>query len=277
VPAGPPSLVDIAAGVGGPFALAGAALAYLGWVRSQAHVSAVGIDAEIWGQQDRDDALGAVAWLIGPLLLLATAGLLLAVADHWLAERAARRRDRTITRTARAARAVAAVAAALAVLGFLRPTSFPPGVVPILLTAAVGLWLYPRRLDRLCRSAQPLPWAVLFAAKLLASVLAIWAATDFAIASGYRLATNTVAGASTVVLYAEKDLHLAAAGVHTQLLPYDADRSAYAVAYRGLRMLSYTPGQRIVLVSEDWRPRAGQIIVLPDDGSFRVEYGSGAG
>jgi hypothetical protein len=119
----PPSFLDVASGVGGPFALTGVALAYLGWVSAQAQARAVGIDVEVLGWQEREDALMAVARLIGPLLVLATAGVVLAVADHWSPTHL---RGPGLRFLSWMAQTLALVSSGLAVLGYRDTVDFTP-------------------------------------------------------------------------------------------------------------------------------------------------------
>jgi hypothetical protein len=72
-----------------------------------------------------------------------------------------------------------------------------------------------------------------------------------------------------VVVYSPAHLHVDAPGAREEPLP--PDQSAYKFRYVGLRLLEHTGGHYF-LISDDWSPRYGVVVMLADDDPVRLEF-----
>lgn len=72
-----------------------------------------------------------------------------------------------------------------------------------------------------------------------------------------------------MVIYSAEDLHISAPGVRTEPLTSGGQPSGFR--YSGLRLLAHTGG-RYFLVSDDWSPQYGVVVMLTDDTPVRLEF-----
>jgi hypothetical protein len=107
---------------------------------------------------------------------------------------------------------------------------------------------------------------------IIVSVGLFWTATNYAIVEGTELADGFLAQVAllpSVVLYSPARLHIQAPGAKEEHLA--SEQSMYKYRYVGLRLLEHTGGHYF-LVSEQWSPRSGVVVMLADNDPVRPEF-----
>jgi hypothetical protein len=109
-------------------------------------------------------------------------------------------------------------------------------------------------------------------ALLLVTIGLFWAVGSYAIDVGAGRARETVAELDTAadaVLYSERSLRLAVAGV-TEFRCQDPE-AAYRFRYDGLKLVLQSGGQYL-LVSAEWSRENGTAVLLPRTDAVRLEF-----
>lgn len=248
-------------------------LVYFGWRRVETQAHKLGIDESILGLTTRDYLLRSV----GPVLVLlsgvAVVGLLWLWLDRVLAGWIADRRDAAARMVVRAASLGWLL---LPLLVVASAELWPRGgfvVFPASIGAGVLLLLHADRL-RVLQRGEPSAYqpAVRVFVAIVVGVCLFWTASNYAEVLGTSLAKETTRNVRTltgVVVYSKERLHLDVPGAAEQQLPGE---DGYRFRYPGLRLLDHTGG-RWFLVSDEWSPRYGVVVVLADDDdSLRLEF-----
>lgn len=256
-----------------------ALLVFFGWKRSDVQARRLGINESVLGMSTRDFVLRSVGPVLVLLSVVGVAGLLWVLVDHWLSRRvrAAGRADRVVRYTLRLLPFGWFTLPALVwAMGFVwRPAAFVAW--PFSIGAGVLLFLYAVQLRGMLPDASPaalpdrLPLLRTFTA-IIVGVALFWGASNYASLQGNSLAdefAGHVDDQTRVVVYSPQRLHLTAPGVTERPLP--GSKSAYQYRYNGLRLLDHTGG-RYFLVSDEWSPRYGVVIMLADDAPVRLEF-----
>ncbi|GHG45196.1 hypothetical protein GCM10012320_10850 [Sinomonas cellulolyticus] len=278
--------LELVGAFGPPLTLATALLVYFGWARAGAQARSMGLDASLFGYTVQDLVLRSIPSLYLPLVWL------LVIAVGWLAadRRVRRRLDRS--RVRRLALAVLPAGLALAVALWLVIMALPSLsvlYVPYALAGAVLVASWGLSLRRAARRTTSSPPAepqraavvphrdglaveriLVFA---LVALLLFWGTSDYAQAVGRGLAVSVeqrVGSLPLATVYSAKRLGLSASGVTEQSM---GTAEAPLFRYTGLRLLVVSGG-RIFLLHDGWTLQRGRVIVLPDDSSVRVEYGT---
>jgi hypothetical protein len=271
------SLLRALAGALANVAVLTALLVYFGWVRIAEQSRQLGLDESLFRVSTREYLLRSVRPVLILLISVAFAGLLWVVVDQWLARRIAAKGtgDRAVRWTMRA---LLAAAVLIPLLTWLLRQVWPAATYvafPLTIAAGLLLVLYVVRLRQSWSVEAALPASrdlVLRAcAGLLTGICLFNAAANYATVEGRRLARDFVASLAVqprVLVYSATHLHIDAPGADEEDLP--PDQSAYLFRYVGLRLLEYT-NDTYFLVSDGWTPAYGVVVVLPDDGSVRVE------
>jgi hypothetical protein len=299
------------AAIAPPVAVGTALLVYYGWARSDAEARSMGLDANLFGYTALDYVLGSLRSLFLPLVLLVIVAVVWLAAEGWLTARTrSDRHRRLIQRTSTAAMFAGIVAAGGGLLISLslpdQAAIFLPYVIAAgVLVAAWGL--------RLRRATAPQPVAVMtpnaevavptpnpevtaatadpeVAVPIsprtvrqhaiestlvftLVTLLLFWGTTDFAQAVGRGQAVQIEQGVDSMpratVLSVTK-LGIGAPNVREQAI---GTATAPLYQYRGLRLLAVSGG-RFFFLHNGWTLRSGTVVVLPDDGTVRVELGN---
>lgn len=259
----------IATGLGNVGVLS-ALLVYFGWVRSDVHARSLGIDESILGMSTAEYMLRSVRPVLVILIVIAVAGLLWAVLDHWLAQRLIRRGPSdSIYRWAVRVLPAAIVLIPLAVW-FSRTVApaFAYVSFPLALAAGLLLLLYSFQLRGALPGNSPMSGArsnLLHAcAAALVCVALFSTASNYATVEGTELARTFDRQLLTlpqVVVHSTRPLNIEAPGVVTQQVGPAVE---YGYEYSGLRLLEKTGG-RYFLVSDGWTPEFGVVIVLKED------------
>ncbi|GAA3688787.1 hypothetical protein GCM10023081_27660 [Arthrobacter ginkgonis] len=264
--------------VGPPVTVIGSVLIYFGWVKADAEAREMGLDVALFGYNAQDYLHVGVNHLFVPLIILFALGLGCLGVDRWVVRRigpsGAPPALRRILRGVGLAGVVIAAAALLVVLiQPVRATLYAPYAVALgVLLAAWAL-----RLHRLAEGERRKPMtfeqrvaegAVLFALILL---LLLWGAQDHAEAVGRRLALDReqhVEELPRAVIYSTVPLDLGPPEITEDTVGTEANP---LYRYKGLR-LALVSEQRLFFLHDGWTPRNGAVVVLPDDGSVRIEY-----
>ncbi|UOY02202.1 hypothetical protein [Blastococcus sp. PRF04-17] len=269
------------AGVVANAAVLTALLVYFGWVRISEQSRWLGVDESLFRVSTREYLLRSVRPVLILLIAVGAAGLVWVALDHWLAGRIAARgvRDRAVRWTLRGL--LAAVVLLPLAVWLARPlwpaTAFV--AFPLALAAALLLLLYVLKVRQ--RTGEDVPLSasrdvvVRASAALLAGICLFSAAANYAQVEGRRLALGFLDGLDRqpqVVVYSAQHLHIDAPGAREEEL--DPEQSAYLYRYVGLRLLEYT-NDTYFLVSDEWTPGYGVVVVLPDE-AVRVEFVRGA-
>jgi hypothetical protein len=146
------------------------------------------------------------------------------------------------------------------------------GVVLLMAGSRSYRWLRRQRADGSV-SAEPSAflaseWAAVF---LLVSVGLFWAAGDWSAAVGTRRGNQVLEGLKDwpdAVVYSNKRLNLAAAGVRETVCPGDGKDDAYR--YDGMHLIVQAGGQYLFLPT-DWQGR-GQAIVVPRTDDLQLVF-----
>jgi hypothetical protein len=270
------------ASIGANVTVLTALLIYFGWRRTETQSRMLGIDESILGMTTRDYLVRSVGPLLGPLVVVAAAGL----GWLWLHAAITRALARGQLGPIRVAARVLAVAWIwLPLAGFLVSWPYPTAgylVYPLSFAAGILLAAYGAHLRGLLRAVEapdavvPLPaWhrglAKAFVA-VLVTISLFWGASNYAELLGEWLANNTrrqLPGLTRVVVYSPKQLLIDAPAVQEKLL--GGRDAAYRYRYTGLRLLEHTGG-RYFLISDGWTERYGVVVMLADTDPVRLEF-----
>jgi hypothetical protein len=263
----------------GNVAVLTALLVYFGWTRSQVQARRLGIDESILGMSTREYLLRSVRPVLLLLIVIAAVGLLWLLVDRWLVGRvqAGGRSDWVVRWSLRL---LPAGLIALPFLVWLAGFTWPATAFiafPLSCVAGLLLVLYAFHLRQMLPTAHPLPAgreAMLRAfTAIIVGIGLFTAAANYATVEGTELANNfsaEVTGLPSVVVYSPRHLHIDAPGAIEEPLP--AAQSAYRYRYVGLRLLEHTGGQYF-LISDQWSPRYGVVVMLRDtDSAIRLEF-----
>ena len=116
------------------------------------------------------------------------------------------------------------------------------------------------------------PWPRAGSPFLLVTIGLFWAVGSYAIDVEHGRARETVAELDTAadaVLYSERSLRLAVAGV-TEFRCQDPE-AAYRFRYDGLKLVLQSGGQYL-LVSAEWSRENGTAVLLPRTDAVRLEF-----
>lgn len=271
--------LELIGAFGPPLTLATALLVYFGWARTDVQARSMGLDASLFGYSVQDLVLRSVPSLYLPLVWLLIVGVVWLAADRWA------RRHLADPPVRRAALAVLPVGLGLAAVLWLTIMVLP-GLsvlyVPYALAGAVLVAVWGLALRRLARPQPGHPAGqqrrdgraveriLVFS---LVTLLLFWGTSDYAQAVGRGSAVSIeqrVGSLPAATVYSAKRLGLTAAGVAEQSM---GTGEAPLFRYTGLRLLVVSGG-RIFLLHDGWTVQRGRVIVLPDDSSVRVEYGT---
>jgi hypothetical protein len=252
-------------------AFATALLYYFGWRRSQAQAHAFGADASVFGMSSEDYVLRSIDVVLIPLLILLLAGL----GAVWLhGKLVGSRYVGLAVRVLGFSWLVCAVGAVLLLV--LAPDAGNLSVPFWFAGGLLGTW-YAMSLHRIVsggRTPTSLPVLVILATLAAASMF--WMTERVARVVGEARAEQIKADVGgtleEVGVYSAKRLQLQADGVEESALT-DAD-AAYRYRYDHLFLLQESGG-KFFLLTGDWSPGRGQLVVLPDDGSIRLVFGPG--
>jgi hypothetical protein len=269
----PPDLMKFITSIGSPIALATALLFYFGWVRSEEQAKAFGADASVFAMSTQDYVLRSINVLFFPVIVLLLAGLLAHRLDRklrigtmpaWLPKLAQALRFSWVL--------FLAIGIVLyAVAGTFGDVTLPFWVALSILGPVYGTIL--RRLVTGDRTHFSRLTVALVAA--LTTVTLFWQTERLASLGGEALAQDIQDNMSdrlnTITLFSTKDLHITGPGVRTTA--FTDKSSAYGFEYSGLYLLQRS-GDKYFLLTGGWDTDAGRLIVLADDASIRVEFGS---
>ncbi len=252
-------------------ALATALLYYFGWRRSEAQARALGADASVFGMSTQDFVLRSIDVVLIPVLLLLLAALAAAWGHRRLRGSRHAARVGSVLRYAWAGCLVGAI-----VLLVIAPDAGNLAVPFWFAGGLLGTW-YGMSL-RGTSSAQS-PTTSLGVLVVLATLVAaslFWMTERVARVVGDARAqeiTDDVAGTlEAVAVYSAKRLQLQRGDIEeTALVDPEA---AFRYRYDGLFLLQESGG-KFFLITGDWSPGKGQLIVLPDNGSVRLSFGPG--
>ncbi len=283
-PATPPlwtRLVQAVSELGISVGLLTALLVYYGWVRAGAQARAMGLDVHLFGYTTQDYLLLSISSLYGILFWIAVALLAGLWADRLVRERIdARVRASGSAQVARWARLGTWFFIGLTVAARLLDGAVPEEeawVIPFAMALCVlgAAWAAGLRRRATARDRPPTaPRGQLLGAAALVSVvglLVFWGTTAAAEETGRLMARALQKDREDLpqaVVYSEEPLHVGLPGVGTEQVGTPDDPLH---RYDGLRLLTVRGG-RYFLLPEDWTVERSTVLVLPDDGSVRLEY-----
>lgn len=272
--------LEVLSVIGPPLTVATALLVYFGWARSDAQAKSMGLDVSLFGYSVQDFILRSIQSLFRPLAWLALIGLAWLMADRALGRLIAGGRHHAWL--GRAAGLLAVVGYLFAAAMWLFTVFQPERIllyVPYLIAGglALGSWGVSLRRRASAQGGRTLPLtpralerAFMF---VLITLLLFWGTADYAQALGRGAAVDYQERAHllpTAVVYSKERLAVSAPNVRESSAGTTA---APLYRYSGLRLLVVSGG-RIFLLNDGWTLKDGRVVVLPDDGSVRVEYGN---
>ncbi|WP_235036146.1 hypothetical protein [Arthrobacter sp. 18067] len=274
--------LEVLSVIGPPLTVATALLVYFGWARTDAQAKAMGLDVSLFGYTVQDFILRSIQSLFQPLAWLVVIGLLWLMLDRAVSRLLEAGRHRKPVRLT--ATIVMFLGFAYAAVMWLAISARPGQIVlyaPFLIAGGlvVGAWgLSVRR-----RAVEPSGRALRITPRalerslvfVLVTLLLFWGTSDYAQALGRGAALDYQERSSllpTAVVYSKERLAVTAPNVREESAGSEA---APLYRYTGLRLLVVSGG-RIFLLNDGWSLARGRVVVLPDDGSVRVEYGNPA-
>jgi hypothetical protein len=269
-----PDVLKLLVAIASPIALATSLLFYFGWVRSQEQASAFGADASVFDMSTHDYVLRSVDVLFFPVLLVLLVGLLTGRLD---------RRVRTSViehqRLRPIARGLQLSWLLFIPLGFLLlgvAGEFGDVTLPFWVGLAILGPVYGTVLRRVSVGDQArFSGVAVTLIALLLTVVLFWQTERIARYGGQALAQHIKDNLGTAVpqvtLLSVKNLDLGGQGVVMQPVP--GANNAYGFACSGLYLLQRSGGKYFLLTA-GWDTGAGRLIVLPDNDSLRIEFGS---
>lgn len=273
-------IAEIVSVIGPPTTVLAALLIYFGWARSNEQAQAMGLNVNLFGYTPQDFVLLSITALYIPLLCLLSAVLLWVCID-----KAVRRRLEAASALSAPVRMVLAVVFTLVTIlvNLLLLTIFLPMVdlkyLPYFLALGVLLtvwvirvygWTDPRRRHKGTRS--PSRTVELALVSGVVSLLLFWGTTNFAEIRGIQRAEaleDSIHDMPRALLYSPQPLNIGVDAV-TQVEVGTKDNPLYR--YDGLRLLTVSGG-RYFFLHDGWKVEDSRVVVLPDDGSIRIEYG----
>ncbi|NYD79759.1 hypothetical protein [Arthrobacter cupressi] len=274
--------LEVLSVIGPPLTVATALLVYFGWARSDAQAKSMGLDVSLFGYSVQDFILRSIQSLFRPLAWLALIGLAWLMADRALNKViAGGRYPRTVRHGAMVMAAAGYLfAAAMWIVTVSQPDRtllyVPYLIAGGLLIGSWGVALRRRTVQRTGRSPvltpRGLERAFMF---VLVTLLLFWGTADYAQALGRGAAVDYQERSAllpTAVVYSKERLAVSAPNV---LESAAGTTAAPLYRYSGLRLLVVSGG-RIFLLNDGWTLKDGRVVVLPDNGSVRVEYGNPA-
>ncbi len=283
------AVLDLAGKVIGLTSIIAALLYYFGWARTQALYKHFGVDQTMLGFTAQDYVLRSLVaiwtllqWIIAIAFVAIWADYFL---DRWLRRRSAQNtRRRRLLALACVVLGPLLIVASLAVNMTLEAKNVIIAMFPSLAWTAglcllaYGFYVYvkPRlassggdhaqapgssRLRDLSRISL---W--LFMGLLVVSLF--WVVSIAASEEGKAVAAIDNSGRADVVVYSSSDLGLQAPGIASTQTCQSADKCQYR--YAGLKFLVRSGGKYFLLPAK-WEESKRLTIVLPDDGSIRVE------
>jgi hypothetical protein len=273
-------IAEIVSVVGPPTTVLAALLVYFGWARSNEQAQAMGLNVNLFGYTPQDFVLLSITALYKPLLCLLSALLLWVCID-----KAVRRRVESASALSDPVRVVLAVVLTLVTIlvHLLLLTILLPRVgldyLPYFLAFGVLLtvwvirvygWTDPRRHHEDTRS--PSHTVELALVSGVVSLLLFWGTTNFAEIRGIERAValeDNISDMPRVLLYSPQPLNIGVDAV-TPVEVGTKDNPLYR--YDGLRLLTVSGG-RYFFLHDGWKVEDSRVVVLPDDGSIRMEYG----
>ncbi|WP_245953408.1 hypothetical protein [Arthrobacter silvisoli] len=272
--------LEVLSVIGPPLTVATALLVYFGWARSDAQAKSMGLDVSLFGYTVQDFILRSIQSLFRPLAWLALIGLAWLMADRALNRVIAAGRYRRPLGIAAAVVAAAGYlfAAAMWILTVAQPDRtllyVPYLIAGGLLLGSWGVALRRRAMQHAARSPiltpRGLERAFMF---ILVTLLLFWGTADYAQALGRGAAVDYQERSAllpTAVVYSKERLAVSAPNV---LEASAGTATAPLYRYSGLRLLVVSGG-RIFLLNDGWTLKDGRVVVLPDNGTVRVEYGN---
>jgi len=255
-----------------------ALLVYFGWKRSEVQSRRLGIDESILGMSTREYLLRSVRPVLLLLIAIAVVGLLWLLMDRWLVGRlhSSGQSDGLLRWSLRLLPAGLVMLPLAAWAGGFRWPATAFIAFPLCCVAGLLLVLYAFHLRQMLPGALPLPAgreALLRAfTAIIVGVGLFWTATNYAIVEGTELADSFLAELTklpSVTVYSPERLHIDAPGAQEERLP--PKQSMYKYRYVGLRLLEHTGGHHF-LVSDEWSPQYGVVVMLADDDPVRLEF-----
>lgn len=264
---------------GPPATVATALLIYFGWARADAQAQAMGLSVNLFGYTTRDFVLRSVSALYAPVFWLLVAGIGWIAVDRALRRRIEAGRGRTvIARAARVLRVAAVVCTGVVLAATLLAEQVDSINGPYLMAVGVLLAAWATRTHRRAygehapeaSTEHRLPETVLVLS--LVTLLLFWGTSLFAQYRGWQQASaleQEISSVPRAQVYSPQPLDIGVDAVREVRLG-TADEPRYR--YDGLRLLTASGG-RLFFLHDGWGIQDGKVVVLPDDGSVRVEYG----
>lgn len=291
-PAPGPMLVMRAFGsVIAPLTFITALMYYFGVLHAFWFFQSFGVDYSIFRLTTQDYLLRSADGLFVPLTVAAVVCLVALWATRLLPAQLVEDRRREITRAAATSAAVAGGSfMAVAVIGLVAPRLLYAWVTVPGLSLAIGvllllvssrLWWRLRGVAEDGRPPPTIPFAV--AATEWAAVLVLvgvglfWAAGDWSAAVGTRRGEQVLQSLDAwpdAIVYSQSSLALSMPGVQETVCSRPGD--GYRYRYDGLKLVVQAGGQYLLLPT-GWSPTEGRAVVLPADGTLRLEFSASPG
>lgn len=269
--------LSVAGTLGPPLTVTTSLMLYFGWARSDTQARSMGLDVTLFGFTTQDYVMRSVSTLYIPLLVTVSIALGWLTLHHrllgWLSTGIRRGAAHKAGQVGLLTGLVTA-AGVLAVAATNRDAA--PLVLPLVLAgatqvAAYGGWLV-RASSNDHTSRVLSSWQRVLRKLLIGSFVTLalfWELSNYAavVGRGYALAiSDSLATLPRATAYSAQPLGIQAPGVHEERL-----ESGDGYRTSGLRLLVRSGG-RLFLLHNGWSPRAGTVIVLPDNDSLRWQF-----
>jgi hypothetical protein len=267
-------VVAVLGAVIAPTTLITALAFYFGWRRERAFAGYFGVDPSTLGYSTTDYVLRSVDALFVPFLVVLLVLFGAVALRSLLAGHLARPELPPI---------IGLAGAGALVVGILLAAGHPVSSAYVYLQAlgiGVGALLIADALAHL-RAASPAP--VRYVAVAVALIGAFWATSEYADSRGLRQARRLAADITVnpqATIYSARDLDIEPKRFDdgcTALQVKKLGSGAYRYRYTGLTLLIRSGGTYFVtsVQKRRWSPRRNAVLLIPDDGSIRVELQRG--
>jgi len=259
-----------------PTTLVTAIAFYFGWRREQAFAGFFGVDPSTLGFSTTDYVLRSVDALFVPLVVVLLVLFAAVALRSLLAGHLARREFPPIVGLAGVGALVVGILLAAGhpiSSSYIYLQALGVGVGALLITDALGHWHWPG-----ATSLGP----VRFIAIAVVLLSAFWATAEYADSRGFSLARRLAADLRVnpqATIYSARDLNIQGrlfVGGCTDLRVTKLRSGTYRYRYTGLTLLIRSGGKYFLTATEtQWQPRRNAVLLIPDDGSIRVELRRG--
>lgn len=273
--------LSVISSVGPPLTVLTALLVYFGWARSDAQARAMGIDVSVFAYTVNDFVLRSINSVYIPLASVAVIALGWIITDRALKRIINNRRETRLIHFLALLVQTASTIATIALVVMIFFISPVPIFGPYGVSTGILISTWAAKIRRMSSTRK----VVLSLAQkaeentivfILVTLFLFWGTADFAGTVGKGEAGEIQREVSTMPeaeIFSPDRLAIDAPNVSEERI--DAP-SGPLYHYKGLRLLVFSNG-RYFLIHNGWTTRKGTVVIVPDNGKIRFEFGNSVG